>query len=1149
MAQRIQHKRSSILGKRPAEQYLEPGELALNTNASDPGVFFETNNGEIAKAGPTSIGPQPPVSEVGYGPGESWYDSGNGTLNLWVPALEQWVPVSSPFFGGSITAIFVGSEFPQATDDLSNDGYARPFVSLNRAMIEVARRSILRGRPDDAFNARFSVFLLPGNNVAYNEPGLTFSEFEAQTEVFVEDQALTQKQLAQFNSPTGGVIVPRGTTIFGLDLRKTIINPTYYPVWTRDAYENEPETLAARSAVLRWTGNSYFTSFTFRDKVSECSVTEITGQSFEVAVLRTLRPHGFRSLVTTLEDEDQILDGDKAELVYPDGISRFYNGVPTVPQEEYYAEPIDAYRFRLRKVQSGLAVLRSELPEAPVAGTSPSLFLNFRVRLGTAHRLTAIEYAEDLDLNSLYDKVQRAFSTLSFSGTASNAEISGGETIIVASTPETPNVETNSVDNASPYVFNVSLRSQWGMSGMCVDGGEIGGFKSALSCNYTAVSVNNDPDVYEVYDDQQWKSLREAYAESVGFPVSETTREQAMNYLVRTVKTDDIRFFLRQAYDIPGQDGKSSGQVSELSDTRHYATLATNGAFVQIVSSFAIGLAVNYWTKAGGEIAVTNANSNFGGVALRAEGFSGIGTTGGALDPDRGFTVQGVRRPSVVTQKMVEDSVVKRAVNSRIASTTSTTITLAEPFYGLTIAPFTLRNGTFIYVQDSRDGTEYRAQLATTGAVVSEDGLTISVVDTTSQIHTAIVGGLNPDFLTLPYIKRFKDPRAPIDRQYSLWVQNTSQFHRPPQQQFVLRFAEKPQTGVANLVRPNMQLDPGEKGGWAHLFQITDARTKREGDNPNGIEPLITPIVGTESYYVTIALVDGFRPYVTVSDNGFTDDATIDHASGQYCTYNDRLFYPQDNDLAPAALKLDPTNDRSVWTRSKNFELCSPVDEAWYGADSLSTATEDVYVAAYPENATYPRGLQYEIQDMSADLVVDEDDGTPTLGIVTGGVADVDKYDPWWSPSKLSMARLLQLLGFTFADIGSMLVPQLWSSRNLPVTSMPDVTGGGYAITTGTWPVEFNRPSTIRCGNHTWEWCGYINYTKGLPQYQTTQLSVRERFDFMQTALWGGQVYSTGTNEKGEYVFSGKTVAAGTGDILLNTNVPLVPAAPPAPIS
>ena len=65
MAQRIQNKRSSLPGKRPDGSYLEPGEIALNTNSSDPGLFYELSDGSIAKVGPTSLGPNPPTTEVG----------------------------------------------------------------------------------------------------------------------------------------------------------------------------------------------------------------------------------------------------------------------------------------------------------------------------------------------------------------------------------------------------------------------------------------------------------------------------------------------------------------------------------------------------------------------------------------------------------------------------------------------------------------------------------------------------------------------------------------------------------------------------------------------------------------------------------------------------------------------------------------------------------------------------------------------------------------------------------------------------------------------------------------------------------------------------------------------------------------------------
>jgi hypothetical protein len=152
-------------------------------------------------------------------------------------------------------------------------------------------------------------------------------------------------------------------------------------------------------------------------------------------------------------------------------------------------------------------------------------------------------------------------------------------------------------------------------------------------------------------------------------------------------------------------------------------------------------------------------------------------------------------------------------------------------------------------------------------------------------------------------------------------------------------------------------------------------------------------------------------------------------------------------------------------------------------------------------------------------------------------LADPALYDPWWQPTKAAMTRLMVLLGFSYSAIDTVLSPQLWTSRNISVGSMPQVTVGGYALETGQWPVEFNRPSTIGCGNHTWEWSGYINYSKGLQRYQDSQLSLRERFDAMSSEAWGGFLFVTGTNEKTEFLVTGRTVAGGTGTTLLRTDV------------
>lgn len=1150
MSTRIQHKRSSIEGRRPSNRYLEPGEIALNTNQGDPGLFFETNTGDIAKVGPTSIGLVPPETETGYGPGETWYDSGNGTMNIWVPALNRWVPMLSSFFGGAQTAIFVGSEFPEASDDLTNDGVARPFATLNRAMLEVARRSVLAGRQDDVFNARFTIILLPGRNVVYNEPGISLSQFESTTAPFVRDQEVPQDVLRLFNSPSGGLLVPRGTSIVGLDLRKTVLVPTYYPHWSRDLFLDSPELVEKRTSLLKWTGNSYFTSLTFKDKVSDISVTRISGSADDTAVLTSLRPHGFRSLITTDANDTDISAGDVVTMSYPEGVARDYDGVPTLPPGNFYADPIDHYRFRLRKADTGEIILRKELPKTGVIGASPANFLSLTFTNTTHHRLSTIGFATTLELDDYYSKVQLAFSNIDFGGTTNNAEVVFGETSIVAPLPDTPTFVVDSTKDGSPYVLNVSIRSDWGLCGVEVDGFKVSGFKSALTCNFTSVSLQNDSEVYEVYEDGKWISLKQSYvnAQNAGavepISISDVTNQQAIDFLLSNIKLEDIRYFVRFAEDIPGQNRKSSGLVSDISDTRHYVVKASNGGYAQTVASFAIGVAVNYWAIGGGSISVTNANSNFGGIALRAEGFTGIGTTGGAEEPDTGFTIQGIRRPAAITRQMVLDpnNTKKIYFNSRIVSVTSTSVTFADPLDPTAIFPFTLSYGSYIWAEDYATGTQYSAQLVTDGTLISTDKRTLYVVNGSNGFITTDIspGALISETLSVPFIRRFQDPRPVVGKVYSLWIRNTSQTHRPPEIGCILRFAERPASGVSNLLVPGKQLDPGSTGGWGHLFQVIDVRTKAEGDNPNQTEALAAPSIGSSDYYVALAPVDQFRPWVATGSNGFST-GTLSYPQGFYSTYQDRIFYAQEGDLSLIQdLKPVPVNADSVWTRSKSYEYCQPISETWTFGEGFDSA-EDPFAQSYEGQGvsyTYPRGLQFDKTSFSQSLFIDRDNGQADLGLVENGVMQPQFADPWWSPSKMAMTRFLALLGYTYAQIDDVLKPQIWTSRNLPVTSLPAASGTGYALSTGTWPIEFNRPSIIRCGNHTWEWCGYLTYAKGLPKYQRSQLSLRQRFDYICNETWGGIIYANGNTERGELVLTGKAVAGGTGATIYTTDSP-----------
>ena len=111
MAQRIQNKRSSLIGKRPDRRYLEPGELALNTNTASPGAFIEVNDGSIIKIGPAHLGGHAPplVHSSQFAIGEMWVDNsqaeiynetGDIVLHVWDGA--RWLNIGGNRFKNDV---------------------------------------------------------------------------------------------------------------------------------------------------------------------------------------------------------------------------------------------------------------------------------------------------------------------------------------------------------------------------------------------------------------------------------------------------------------------------------------------------------------------------------------------------------------------------------------------------------------------------------------------------------------------------------------------------------------------------------------------------------------------------------------------------------------------------------------------------------------------------------------------------------------------------------------------------------------------------------------------------------------------------------------------------------------------------------------
>ena len=142
------------------------------------------------------------------------------------------------------TILYVNPNDLDATDSIENRGNSltRPFKTIQRALIESARFSYQKGLDNDRFG-KTTILLYPGDHTVDNRPGYipdganNYRLRNGQSTNALPPYDLTtnfdldssDNELYKLNSVYGGVIIPRGTSLVGLDLRKTKIRPKYVP--------------------------------------------------------------------------------------------------------------------------------------------------------------------------------------------------------------------------------------------------------------------------------------------------------------------------------------------------------------------------------------------------------------------------------------------------------------------------------------------------------------------------------------------------------------------------------------------------------------------------------------------------------------------------------------------------------------------------------------------------------------------------------------------------------------------------------------------------------------------------------------------------------------------------------------------------------
>ena len=69
-----------------------------------------------------------------------------------------------------------------------------------------------------------------------------------------------------------------------------------------------------------------------------------------------------------------------------------------------------------------------------------------------------------------------------------------------SSTGATLTLSSDTVTSSSPYIFNCSLRSVYGMCGMVADGNKSTGFKSMVVAQFTGIGLQKDDNAFVIYN-------------------------------------------------------------------------------------------------------------------------------------------------------------------------------------------------------------------------------------------------------------------------------------------------------------------------------------------------------------------------------------------------------------------------------------------------------------------------------------------------------------------------------------------------------------------------------------------------------------------------------------------------------------------------
>ena len=634
--------------------------------------------------------------------------------------------------------LYVNPSDLDSTDSITNEGnsLAQPFKTIQRALLEAARFSYLRGKDND-ITEKTTILLFPGEHIVDNRPGYAIFEHNnsakitpsnysswdsldkasatsAQTALSLELDSifdLTQEDniLYKFNSVYGGAIVPRGTSIVGLDLRKTKVRPKYVP--------NPTDPTVGGSSIFKITGACYFWQFSIFDGEDSGKVYT---HPFQFGEDYQSTPRFSHNKLTCFEYADGVnvvnrtSFGSLTDLdMYYGKVGNAYNSYREIENSSKFPQSETSLAKRAPEWEIVGAFKSDPINISNIIsgnGTSATEIITVTTEIdhglneGTPIRIRGVLESEYNVSTIVKDVTSDTTFTYELASIPINLNASPKFSLeqegLTSRRTATVTVEVDTVSGASPYIFNISLRSVWGMQGMHANGSKADGFRSMVVAQFTAVSLQKDDRAFAKYNE-----VKRAY----DVLPYETLYGASLPLKAASTNTEKVYHLSQDAVYRPGWES-SHIKVS-------------NNSFIQVVSVFAIGFTYHFDMNSGADASITNSNSNFGQVSLKSDGFRAD-----AFDKDDHGYITSIVAPRSLDTSLTDEIEWLSLDAEKIATTP---VNDRDPsklwlrgFVIQSAKPTSLTQGYRIGAKDNddivyrhSDGLEYKAPIFMTGKV------------------------------------------------------------------------------------------------------------------------------------------------------------------------------------------------------------------------------------------------------------------------------------------------------------------------------------------------------------------------------------------------------------------------------------------------